>query len=251
MTISALLKIKNNINNLFKTALVLHRKRIFSISSHISIACTEECSKYVLLYCKSHIDDSVFKKRFSHIPKYKLKSAHYYLAGSLDIIYIIHMMKKYRKIQWTDEEFSMISEYLMMDIGWNNPEKLSELILSRLEDRDPGFSKIPLEYKMSDSDRQLRSKIAKESHYKTELHRLSSIYVDINDDGEAVSGPWIIDKEISLDYLRDAKLCRAVVHVLSMKELDIDSYFEMLPKKFKLEAEEKLKEMRSKFHLPE
>ena len=58
---------------------------------HHSIICWEECSKYLIIYCKDHLPQDLFRRRFQHATKFSVGSSIYYLAGQLSLVFVMEV----------------------------------------------------------------------------------------------------------------------------------------------------------------
>lgn len=205
--------ILNNVKSLLECAKSLHRAKRYAVSSHISILCAEEASKYLIVYCKAHLPAEVFKNRYKHINKHLVASAPWYLSGKLHVLYIFYLAS--RMLSPRDKgskELSVLSDYLSVYFLRNDPEAIAESILGVLNPQDE----------------KIRA-LHKESNDEREKSRLSSVYVDLSDDLKIVSGPANFDRKKSKLYLDQALFCLSVVNFISKPTETIVEFVNMLP----------------------
>lgn len=206
--------IYNNIIELQAVAVSLRRAKKFGPSVHIAIAALEETSKYLIAYCQEHLPPEVFKKRFSHIPKYRMNAAIHMMVGKLSLI-------RYFQIQGeADEEMKfalgVLQGHLLKFAGKDDPSRLaSDILITLSGNGDPAVDMGMKTYTTN-----------------TERDRTTSIYVDISDDLSIAGSP----KDITLDkanaYLAKVSIGLAVLTFLREPEMTLETLFKSLPRSY-------------------
>lgn len=210
---AALDAVSKNCGDLLSSAKKLHDQGNYSLSTHVSILSIEESSKYLILFCKSYLPESVFRKRFQHLNKHIISGAPWFLSGQLTLIYAIHLaMQKIEGNDETSRSARDVSKYLTDLFYRNDPEAIAKSIMGVLEPDTPGYKEINL--KGAD---------------QREKHRLSSVYVDVSDDLLVVSSPDDIGKETSEEYIDEATFCAAVIGFIGTPTKSITDFVQVLP----------------------
>ena len=229
--IDPLNEIQSNVDRLFDSAFYLYTSGRYATSTHISILCIEECAKYLIIYCKSHLPEKVFRKRFQHIHKYAVSGAPWFLSGTFSIVYMLDIATQVLSDDKSiADELKGLSDYVSSVFFRNDPKTVADAIMGVLEPENKEFAE---RFSKSYDDR--------------EKDRLNSVYVDVSDDLKIKASPALIDKKKSKHYLQDAEYCCAVVKFISDPKKTIGEFVEMLPpaerRKMKADAMEKAKKL--------
>ncbi len=230
----ALSALLDNIRYLTKNAESLYNSGSYALAVHVSILSIEESAKYLIVFCRSHIPDEIFRKRFQHINKHTVSIAPWFLAGKFTAFYIIHVASQ---MQTGDDEISMYRRNLLKEVSQSlyrtDPESIAQSILGVL--------------RLKDEDRQAERLIEQKQR---ELDRLSSVYVDISDDLKILASPRDFDREKAKRYLDEAYFCQCVSQFIGAPSETIDGFVEMLPpverQRMKREAEKRAHTLISK-----
>ncbi|MBZ9887963.1 AbiV family abortive infection protein [Mesorhizobium sp. BR1-1-3] len=210
---SPLAEILENIQQLTKNAKSLCRTKKYALSVHVSILSIEESAKYLILFCRSHLPEEVFRKRFQHLNKHAVSRAPWFLAGQLSVVYMVHVASE---MQQGDDDLAKstrtFSKYISHYFYRNDPEAVARSILGVLDLKDDNIIK------------QNKNAIAEQ-----ERDRLSSVYVDISNDLEILSKPSEFDREKAKKYTDMAEFCMRVSQFVGTPSETISDFVEMLP----------------------
>jgi hypothetical protein len=209
----ALAAIFDNIISLRVSSFRLYRRRNFPLATHIAIICGEECAKYLFEFCKEYLSPDVFKKRFQHLPKYRVLSAPWYIAGMLEVTYLMHLASR-QGVLGDPKDHNLILEDLLLFSGQGSPQRVAEILLQCLERNDDPAVELQTE----------------DSIKTKENHRRTSVYVDVDDNGRIVGRPSDISKGDARRYLRDLIIAVAVIRFVSGSEPDIFTFVGSLPR---------------------
>jgi len=211
-------RVRLNAGALYETAKRLHRTRHFAHSVHFSILAGEECAKFLLVYCKSHLPPEVYRRRYQHIHKSRVLRAPWFIAGQLSVLYSVALVERvYGAGQSIAETIGILHRLVAHLVGRGEPEKVAEAILQSLAAKPD-----PFQQKMID-----------EYAAQREQDRLSSVYVDVADDLSVANHPSQIDRKKSNDHLDEAALAISVIEYIHSPSETIFDFVERLPVKEK------------------
>ena len=181
---------------------------------HLAIICWEECAKYLLAYCKAHIPEEEFERRFNHKRKIDLASVPYFIVGGLSMIFAIERLHRAGLLGGDDQNLAVIKEDLLGHIGWGNPQRLAQIIMERLY---PSTTAVLGEDTRKESDR-------------VESLRRASVYVDLEANLEVRTTPRQISIQQGEAQLETARAGVALLDLLENRTFDLDALIAKLPK---------------------
>ncbi|QJP14339.1 hypothetical protein G3545_12210 [Starkeya sp. ORNL1] len=213
--------LSENIDLLLYESYLSACRRNFSLSVHLSITCREECSKFLITFCEEYLPTEVFRRRFQHLHKYKVASAHWFILGGISVIYSIDRASGEFGTEARGDIRALV-DYLPAVVGWNNPNSAATAIMSVLESKD-------------DAGRELEFK---EKYSDTERDRVQSIYVDYDEKLNIISSPSDMTFDRARKYLHEAKLCREIASFLMADIFDIHSFVRCLPRSERIKVQD-------------
>ncbi len=208
--------IYSNIVDLNLEAKNLQRRKKFAFSVHLSIACLEECSKYIIVFCKNHLDESVYKKRFQHLTKHRISTSFYYILGQIQVLNVVEIAKervdeKHKKILET------LSGLLSVTIERGTPANTANAILEILsQNKDEAV------------ETQRKKFVSEVEHLRT-----SSLYVDVANEASIISTPKEIEKSTSSRYLEMCGVSISIINFLRNSEMTGQETISSLPYKIR------------------
>ncbi|WP_186397678.1 AbiV family abortive infection protein [Stappia sp. TSB10GB4] len=234
MSDEALTAILDNARHLTKSAKSLYRAKNYALAVHSSIIGIEESAKYLIAFCRSHLPEEVFRKRFQHLNKHAVSMAPWFLAGQLSVVYNVHVASQ---MQPGDDDLAKatrtMSEYIYQYFYRNDPEAVSRSIISVLEPQDENTQK-------------LNRKVVQQR----EVDRLASVYVDISDDVRILTSPRDFDRIKAKNYIDMAEFCLCVIQFIGTPSETIEDFVEMLPvverRRMKREAKKNARDLMSR-----
>jgi len=213
MRLDPLEEILTNNRSLAASAKRLYAAKNYALATHVAILSCEESAKFLIIYCKSHLPDVIFKKRFQHLNKHVVSRAPWFLSGQLSVVYTIELASSYAE---DNEAFSAmfdpLSKFVSSQFFRTDPEGIARSIIGVLEAKDA----------------EVRD-ASKKADLQREVDRLSSVYVDISDDLEVIAGPRNFHRENAKTYLEQAYFCLSVISFISKPSESVADFIEALP----------------------
>jgi hypothetical protein len=209
----ALASIYENIANLRLSAFQAYRNRNFAISTHLAIICGEECAKYLLVFCREYLPKDIFKKRYSHAPKYRVLGVPWHLSGALSVVYVIVAAKREGFLGGNADNQRLVVEDLLRFVGNGKPERIAETILECLEPYADERREISLHKEMK----------------QREKHR-QAVYVDLDENYQIAGRPQDVDRDVAKRYLRDTTVALAAINFVISEKPDVEEYVSALPR---------------------
>lgn len=229
----ALKAIYKNISNLRVEANIAYSSRRYSSAVLFAILCGEECSKYLLVYCKEHLPIDVFKRRFRHAPKHRVLGVPWHVSGMLSVVHLMHSIDITKFLKQKSDQRTFLNHLFKFSCH-QNPQRLAETIIECLRPYD---------------DVNREGRLIEEMNER-EADRRSSVYVDLTEDYEIVGSPANIGKPKAEKYLRDMAVAVAAINFVISPRPDIHKYNDDLPRDMRernrKEVAEFLKKMRSR-----
>jgi hypothetical protein len=206
------------------------------------MAAREECAKWILLHCWTHLDQNSRIRIFNHRCKHTTAGVFYFLSGQLQAIDFaiggLELLKK--KDPQISEASAALIDLLPKTIG--DPESIAKAIASALH-----LAGDPNESKEAAAKREAGLKKLVD---EAEELRQNSIYVDFNEDLQICGQPKSVTKD---DYLKTEKdVVLAIFHIdkLSGKNPSTDVLHSTFPE-WKEELENSLKKLATRLEGPE
>ncbi|MFO1249005.1 MAG: AbiV family abortive infection protein [Alphaproteobacteria bacterium] len=206
----ALRAIYRNIQHLRAEANIAFSSRRHSSAVHFAILANEEAAKYLLVYCKEHVADSVYKSRFRHIPKHRISLAPWHMAGMISAANLMYTLDS-ADIEDAGNAFGKITKSLLS--GYREPEKVAEIILECLKPDDNAKRE----------ERRATEMLARD------MDRRSSVYVDLSDDFEIIGSPSKMGKKKAVEYIESMNVAVATIDFVRSPKFGIDQYMDALP----------------------
>ena len=190
-------------------------------AAFLSITSSEEAAKSVIAFCHAHLDESTFRKRFTHHLKQKLSSVIWYTAGAISATYIADQGLRSPSFDAHREAANRVASHVATIAGWDNPKQVAENIAKLLQPTDSREGQL-------ESQARVR---------ETEQLRQRSLYVDDNEIS-VLSMPSGIKRDAAFKRLKFAKLSLAVSGFLIAPEVDFPTYLARLPRNERSRLEE-------------
>jgi AbiV family abortive infection protein len=227
---SLLDEIYKNASEVLEAAELLKKNNHNAHSLHFSIICWEECSKYLLAYCKDHLPENQFKSRYNHISKYSLAGAIYFLSGGFSVIHLIQEMYDSGAFGEGSEGLAALVELTLQDVGFGSPERLANSLIKYLSSEKTDDQKAALE----------------KTYLDLEKLRTQSVYVDFNEDLSLQSVPSRVSGG-KVDYwIENARLGVGMLSFLRADKPELRNLVVSMPKVFREDVEKQSNEMIAK-----
>jgi AbiV len=220
---TALKEIYNNAKRAHRIANNFWRARSNAAAVHHSIICWEECSKYLIVYCKDHLPQDLFRRRFQHATKFSVGSSMYYLGGQLSVIFLLEVSGR------KSEPIAGLARLLLEN--YKDPRHIAEQIIDVVSMKELSAEQI---------------KRSKEDWEKTELLRRQSVYVDLDNDLNIESCPARIERSVAKKWVVNARYGIATLRFLRSSKPNLSKLISALPNETRIETQAKAKELASK-----
>lgn len=171
-------------------------------------------------FCREHLDEATFRKRFRHAYKQQVAGAIWYIAGRISMAHLMHHANANGFFKDEQASADRVVDHVARMAGWSSPRETAEAV---------SFALQPSE------DTELRQ-ISENNVVVTEALRRQCLYVD-DADGKIISDPALVQREESVLRLREAKNALAVSAFLMSDKLDFRAYLGMLPRSQRLRLE--------------